>query len=129
MVRTLGIDTWRTSASAMEVMNCAVSNASRSTLSSMMKRLEISPNPAATERMMARLTQAYQRSRLNGLRGAASSLPAGTSRVTERGATSITDSSAGHLQKVIAQTWGNHSIKLMASAEGYLFALTSPTQK
>ncbi|MNE10661.1 hypothetical protein D3C80_1033800 [compost metagenome] len=81
----------------MEVMNCAVSNASRSTLSSMMKRLEISPKPAATERMMARLTQAYQRSRLNGLRGTANSLPAGTSIVSERGATSITDTSVGHL--------------------------------
>ncbi|MCY1444839.1 hypothetical protein D9M71_613270 [compost metagenome] len=100
MVRTLGIDTWRTSASAMEVMNCAVSKASRSMLSSMMKRLEISPSPTATDRMMARLTQAYQRSRLNGLRGETSSLPAGTSIASERGVMSMAASTTGHLQRL-----------------------------
>ncbi|CAB5641955.1 Uncharacterised protein [Pseudomonas putida] len=121
MVRTLGIDTWRTSASAMEVMNCAVSKASRSMLSSTMKRLEINPSPTATERMMARLTQAYQRSRLNGLRRVASSLPAGPSITSEQGAMSMADSTTGHLQKVIAQSWGNHRVSLVASAEGYCF--------
>ena len=77
----------------------------------------------------SKLIRGAYRSRLNGLRGAACSLPAGTSMASERGAMSMAGSTAGHLQKVIAQTWGNYSIKLMASAEGYLFALTSPTQK
>ncbi|MNE18103.1 hypothetical protein D3C80_1111160 [compost metagenome] len=71
MVRTLGMATLRTSAEAIAWMNWAVSKASRSTLSLMTKRLEISPRPTATERMIARLTKAYQRSRSNGLRTAA----------------------------------------------------------
>ncbi len=58
----------------MEVMNWAVSKASRSTLSSMMKRLEITPRPPPTDRMIARLTQAYQRSMWNGLRAGPASL-------------------------------------------------------
>lgn len=81
------------------------------------------PQPGRHREDDGQTDPAYQRSRLNGLRGVANSLPASTSIVSERGAMSMADSTTGHLQKVIAHSWGNHRVSLAASAEGYCFLL------
>ncbi|MNT95033.1 hypothetical protein D3C72_2368340 [compost metagenome] len=60
-----------TSTSAMDLMNWALSMASRSMLSLMRKRLAARPSRMATTRMITRLTRENQRNRLKGFAASA----------------------------------------------------------